>query len=112
MPIPWLAALRLIPWGTIISHAPAIKRSADAILTGARETSRMQGAELHALAARLDMLDARSQAEADLARQIADQLEGLTVACEVLAARVRWLVIGIATAIALSITALVVAIVW
>ncbi len=111
MPIPWLTALRLIPWDTLISHAPAIKRRAEAAASEAREAQRAHGQDLRALTARIEALEARSQAEADLVRQIAQQLQDLTVASEVLAAQIRWIVVaGFASAI-LALAALVVAIV-
>ena len=36
MPIPWLAALKVIPWGSILANAPEIARAADRLLSGTK----------------------------------------------------------------------------
>ena len=109
MAIPWLIALRAIPWGAILSKAPAIARAADTLLSGT--DSRTQTHEMRSLTDRVAALEQHDRADAELLKQITDQVGGLTTAAEVIAARVRWLlVLGIASFI-LAIIALGIALV-
>ena len=106
MGIPWLWALRAIPWGTILTTAVAMRRSADSLVPAA--TVRTDGAsrnDLRALADRIAALERRDRETALLLTRVTAQLEALTTAGEVLEVRVRWLLVGTIAAVALSIVA-------
>jgi len=112
MVIPWSLALKAIPWATILAKAPAAARAAEALLSGARARKAPLAAseEFQNLASRIEALEKHDQADAELLTQIADQIDTLTTATEVLAARQRWLLaIGIVSAV-LAVVALVLAI--
>jgi hypothetical protein len=109
MALPWLAALRVIPWRAILANAPAIARSADALLS--RTRTQPPGAdsphEAHRLLAdRVAALEQRDRETAELLTRVTDQLADLTVATEVLEARMRWLLMIAAAALVLALVAL------
>jgi hypothetical protein len=94
MGIPWLLALRAIPWNTILANAPAILRSTDALLSGTKvRPPAASRNDLQALADRVTALEQRDREAAELATRIGTQLAALTTAVEVLEARVRWLLV-------------------
>src|SRR5262245_40434811 len=102
MGIPWRLALKAIPWDTILANAPAILRSADALLS---ETKVRPGAaasrnDIQALADRVAVLEQRERETAELLTRVSEQVAALTTAGEVLEARARWL---LAVAIAASV---------
>lgn len=102
MALPWLAALRVIPWSTILSNAPALARSADALLSQTK-AQRAGRDEAHALLAeRVAALEQRDRTTAELLTQVTAQLTELTTATEVLEVRVRWLLIVAAVALVLA----------
>ena len=111
MPIPWLAALKVIPWGTLITGAPAIARATDTLLTGAKKRKHdlASAGDVRVLAERVALLEQHDQADAEILKQIGDQLEALTTATEVVAARERWIGLIAAGALVLAIVALIVA---
>ncbi len=112
MPFPWSLALKAIPWATILANAPAMVRAADALLSSARTGKAPVAAseEFQNLAKRIEALEKHDRADAELLKQIADQIDTLTTATEVLAARQRWLLaLGVVSAV-LAIVALVLAI--
>lgn len=81
-------------------------KAADRLLSGtdARTQNEMLG-----LTDRVAALEKNARADADLLKQITDQVGGLTTAAEVIAARVRWLLaLGIVSFI-LGVIALIVA---
>jgi len=93
MPIPWLAALRMIPWSTLLAKGPAMAQAADALLSGTREQRRHAAAaadEIRRLNERVEELERENSAHAELGKQMSDQIEALTLATEVLAVRQRW----------------------
>ena len=50
MAIPWLLALKAIPWGTILANAPSIVRSADTLVSKTRgRPDAASRTDLHAL---------------------------------------------------------------
>jgi hypothetical protein len=110
MGIPWLLALKAIPWTTILANAPTILRSADALRSKTRvrpdESSRN---DIQALADRIAALEQRDREVAELLAHITAQVSALTTAGEVLEARVRWLLLAIIAASAMSILACAVA---
>ena len=108
MALPWLAALRVIPWGAILANAPAIARSAEALLsrTAAQRSDADSHHEAHRLLAdRVEALEQRDRETAELLTRVTDQLAALTTATEVLEARVRWLLTIAAAALILALGA-------
>ena len=105
MAIPWLLALKAIPWGTILANAPSIVGSADALVS---KTSALpvaaSGNDLHALTDRVAALEQRDHDTAELLMRVTAQIEALTAAGEVLQARAQWLLV---VAIAASVVAVV-----
>ena len=97
MAIPWLLALKVIPWDTILANAPSILRSADALVskTRARPETASQN-DVQALADRIAVLEQRDSETAELLTRLTAQVAALTTAGEVLEARVRWLVVATA----------------
>ena len=63
------------------------------------------------LAERVALLEQHDQADAEILKQIGEQLEALTTATEVVAARGRWIAVAAMAALVLSVVALIVAIV-
>jgi hypothetical protein len=110
MPLPWRFALRLIPWTSLLSNAPAIARAADALLsntTGRKAETAAAADEIRDLRERVAALEHHDRADAELGKQIGDQILALTRATEVLAARQRWLLAIAAAALGLALLALV-----
>jgi hypothetical protein len=102
MGIPWILALKAIPWDTILANAPAILRSADALLSETKVRSPATAArnDMQALVARVAVLEQRDRETAELLTRISTQVSALTTAVEVLEARARWLLV---VAIAMSV---------
>lgn len=106
MGIPWFLALRAIPWDTILANAPAILRSADALMS--KTTVRRDAAtrnDLQALADRIAVLEQRDGETAELLTRVTAQVAALSTACEVLEARARWLLAVTVAAAVLSVLA-------
>jgi hypothetical protein len=95
MGIPWILALKAIPWDTILANAPAILRSADALLseTKVRPPAAASRNDTQALVDRLAVLEQRDRETAELLTRITTQVSALTTAVEVLEARARWLLV-------------------
>src|SRR6185503_9185367 len=106
MAIPWLLALKAIPWGTILANAPGILRSADALVGRTRaRPDPAPGNDVQALADRLALLEQGDRDTAELLTRVTAQVAALTTAGEVLEARVRWLLVIAVGASALSVVA-------
>ena len=76
MGIPWLLALKAIPWGTILTNAPAILRSADALaLRTRRRPDPAAIKDVQALADRIAMLEQRDNETAELLTRVTAQVE-------------------------------------
>ena len=108
MALPWLSALRVIPWRAILENAPAIARSADSLLSRtAAQRSHDSPHEAHRLLAdRVAALEQRDRETAELLTRVTDQLAALTAATEVLEARMRWLWMIATAALVLALVAL------
>ena len=106
MGIPWLLALKAIPWDTILANAPAILRSTDALLSETKVRPAASRNDLQALADRVAALEQRDRETAELVTRISAQLAALTTAGEVLEARVRWLLVLAIAASVMSVLAL------
>ena len=106
MAIPWLFALKAIPWDTILANAPSILRSADALVskTGVRPDAASRN-DVQALADRIAVLEQRDRDTAELLTRVSAQVAALTTASEVLAARSRWLLVVAITASVVSVLA-------
>jgi hypothetical protein len=107
MGIPWFLALKAIPWDTILANAPAILRSADALLseTKARPPAAASRNDIQALADRLAVLEQRDRETAELLTRVSTQVAALTTAGEVLEARARWLLMVAIAASVMSVLA-------
>ena len=84
----------MIPWATILRHAPAILAAADALRARARTSSTDKGPGIEA---RLASLEQGSRESAQLLQEIAQQIQALAVAQEVAVRRAR-IVLGVAIA--------------
>jgi hypothetical protein len=112
---PWLtAAAKTIPWTTLIRRAPEIIEISAQLLTNRkvnqaakRGTARIQS-EADEVLERLKTLEAHDQKNAKVVEQIAEQMQDLTNSVEVLAARVRVLLMVVAVAV-VAVGAMVVA---
>ena len=106
MGIPWLLALKAIPWDTILANAPSILRSADTLLseTKARPPAASRN-DVQALADRVAMLEQRDRETAELLTRVSTQVAALTTAVEVLEARTRWLLVVAIAASVMSVLA-------
>ena len=93
MPAPWLAAaLKAIPWSTLLSQAPTLIEHSRKLFTRApspNATGSPQPDVLAEIRTRLDALDGNSRTQAELLRQITEQMQRLTLGLEVVAARTR-----------------------
>jgi hypothetical protein len=85
----------VIPWATILKHAPAILAAADALRSRARTSS---GDETgRGIEARLASLEQGSRESAQLLQDIAQQIQALAVAQEIAVRRAR-IALGVAIA--------------
>ena len=93
MPAPWLAAaLKAIPWSTLLSQAPTLIEHSRKLFTRTPPTNPPASPQPDVLAeirTRLDVLDGNSRTQAELLRQITEQMQRLTLGLEVVAARTR-----------------------
>jgi hypothetical protein len=107
MGIPWLLALKAIPWDTILANAPAILRSADALLSESkvRPAAAASRNDIQTLADRVSLLEQRDRDTAELLTRVSTQVAALTTAGEVLEARVRWLLVVAIAASVISVLA-------
>ena len=114
MGIPWLLALKAIPWDTILANVPTIVRSAETLVSDTRARPAASAAAREAIQALTDRVMALEQRDRDTAALLAQatqQIAALTTATEVLEARMRWsLVLGCLASI-LALAAVVLAIV-
>ena len=110
MGIPWLFALKAIPWDTILANAPSILRSADALRS--RTKVRPDAAsrnDIQAVADRVAVLEQRDSEAAELLASITAQVAALTTAGKMLEARARWLFVVAVGASVVSVVAIGVA---
>ena len=103
MGIPWLLALKAIPWDTILANAPSILRSADTLVS--KTTARPAAAsrvDVQALADRIAALEQRDSETAELLTRVTAQVAALTTASKVLEARARWLFVAAVAAVVMA----------
>jgi hypothetical protein len=97
MAIPWLTAIRMIPWSILLSNGPAMAKAADALLSVTKAQRAQASAaadEIRRVSERVATLESHDRAHAELVKQMSDQIEALTLATEVLAVRQRWLAVA------------------
>jgi hypothetical protein len=103
MAIPWLFALKAIPWDTILANAPSILRSADELVSKTiRRPDSASRSDVQALADRVAQLEQRDRETAELITRLSTQVAALTTAVEVLEARNRWLLVAAIAALVTS----------
>jgi hypothetical protein len=108
MALPWLLALKAIPWSTILANAPTIARSAEELLAGTRQRRAAASQdELRVLEERIAALEEGERQTAELLAQMTAQIQALTTATRVLEGRLRWLLASTALSAAIALTALV-----
>ena len=106
MAIPWLLALRAIPWATILANAPSIVRSAETLVSNTRvRRDTASRPDVQALADRIEVLEQRHRDTAELLTRVTAQVAALTTVSEVLEARARWLLVAAVTASVVSVVA-------
>ena len=99
----------MIPWATILKHAPAILAAADALRARARTSSTDKGPGIEA---RLAGLEQGSRESAQLLQDIAQQIQALAVGQEIAVRRAR-IALGVAIAAGvIAICAGILAFVW
>ena len=81
MGIPWLYALKAIPWDTILANAPSILRSADELVSKTmRRPDAASRSDVQALADRIALLEQRDGETAELLTRVTAQVSALTTA--------------------------------
>ena len=111
MAFPWITALRVIPWRAILDNAPAIARSANALLSrtatprSENDPPPVTHEAYRLLADRVATLEQRDRETAELLTRVTNQLADVTAATQVLEARLRWLLMLAAAALVLSLLA-------
>jgi hypothetical protein len=89
MSLPLFKTLVSIPWPTLLRRAPLLVQMAEALLIGTSHT-RKDGAvsdETAALRERISALEAHDRRDAELVKQLAEQVEALTLTVRIMAAR-------------------------
>ena len=83
--------LKAIPWSMLLRQAPTILAAADALLASSRRHPQPPAAASgdQALAQRLEQIEELQRTNADVVKQLADQMGALTAAAQVDAARTR-----------------------
>jgi hypothetical protein len=106
----WLSvAAKTIPWSTLIRRAPEIIEASTMLLArrkgdqAAKRSAAETESQIDALRDRLDTLEIHDQENAKLVEQIAEQLQDLTNGVEVVAARVRLLLVVLVVTLALGV---------
>jgi len=96
----WVSvAAKTIPWSTLIRRAPEIIEASATLLArrkvdqAAERAAAETESQIDTLRERLDTLETHDQENAKLVEQIAEQLQDLTDGVEVVAARVRVLLV-------------------
>jgi len=89
MAISWLTALKIIPWGDVIEHAPAVLKGARRLLDRQRTAPTTPAAPMPAGVAP-DLITLQQRLSA-LEQQHTSDMAQLTQAVDVLRWRTRWL---------------------
>jgi hypothetical protein len=99
----WLTALKAIPWTALLARTPVVVRAANTLLAGSR-------AERQQVEDRIALLEQQHDATASLLKDLSDQIDALTAASEVMAARMRLMAIVLVLTFVVAGVALVIAI--
>ncbi|MBN2201271.1 hypothetical protein JW777_04890 [bacterium] len=89
MSLPLFKTLVSIPWPTLLKRAPLLVQMAEALLMGTMHT-RKDGSvadETASLRERISALEAHDHRDAELVKQLAEQVEALTLTVRIMAAR-------------------------
>lgn len=114
MAIPWMLALRAVPWTTLLANAPGLLRSANVLLARATGETGVPGrpgstapspGTVRALIDRIAALEQRDRETAELLAHLTALVTALTTASEVLEARTRWLLVLAVVAVLAAVTA-------
>lgn len=91
MAIGWLTALKALPWGTILSQAPTVVDAANRLLSQTRRRPPPSGStgQLDALLQRIEALEEHDRADAAVLKQLAEEAAALARASQVMAMRMR-----------------------
>jgi hypothetical protein len=108
MAISWLTALRAVPWGTILSQAPTVVDAANRLLSQSKRRPPQSGSsdELETLKERIAALEEHDQADAAVVKQLADQVAELSRLSQVMAVRMRMVLLLSLVAITTGMVAL------
>lgn len=111
MAISWLTALKALPWGTILSQAPTVVDAANRLLSETRRKRAQPGSmgELESLKERVAALEGHDQADAAVIKQLADEVAALSAASQIVAVRVRMVLLISVVAIAISVVSIALA---
>lgn len=113
MPFPWLAAVKVIPWLDIVRHAPAVVDAADRLLSESRRRKPKPSggaSELEDLKNHVAALEQRLEDNAVVVKELAEQVERLSNASQVVVARLRFAWWLAAAGFALAFIAIVLAV--
>jgi uncharacterized coiled-coil protein SlyX len=112
MAISWLTALRAVPWGTILSQAPTVVDAANRLLSQSKRKPPQPGSPdgFETLKERIAALEEHDQADAAVVKQLADQLAELSRLSQVMAVRLRMVLLLGTMAILASMVAIALAI--
>lgn len=102
----------MIPWATLLRHAPTILAAADGLVARSRAARAEADATARGIDDRLASLEQRSSETAQLVQDIAKQVHALTLAQEQTARRVRRTLILAAAALVVAIGAMAMAAFW
>ena len=111
MPLNWLTALKVIPWSTVFSQAPAALDAANKLLSSSkRKKAELETTgEVETLKNRIAELEEHNEADAAVIKQLAEEAANLAAVTEVMATRVRIAVLLAGAGIVVATAALVVA---
>lgn len=108
MPISWLTALKALPWGTILSQAPTVVDAANRLLSQTKRKRPQPDSldDLEILKQRVAALEEHDEADAVVVKQLAEQVVELSRASQVMAVRMRMVVLLAVVAIIIGIAAI------
>jgi hypothetical protein len=108
MAIGWLTVLKALPWKTIISQAPTVVDAANRLLSQTRRRQANSGnPNPHdALVERIEALEEHDRADAAVMKQLAEEVAALARAAQVMAIRMRMVLVLSVVAILISVVAL------